>query len=362
MIDIGKILQRAWRILWNYKILWIFGVLLALTGGSSSNGNPYYQFNRNRPNQTFKPETQFSTQGLEEIRLWFRQHVIPIFMHPDKYIATLIWIGAGLLLLMLISAVIAAFIRYTSEAAVLRMVDEYEQTGTKVGFRQGWKLGWTKRAFRMWVNDLVLSLPAIFLVLLLLGLGLLFYFSVRGGYTGWAIGGSIAAIGLTFLFIFAFITLAVFLNLLRQFFTRVAVLEDAGVGESFRRGWAMFLRNWKNAALMWLVMLGVGIGFGIGAMILFFLLIPTYLVTGLAGLIVAAIPGLITFGISSIFTAVPWTWIIAGLVALPFFFMVLFLPMFLVSGWFSIYKSSAWTLTYRELKALEVLTPTDASG
>ncbi len=43
------------------------------------------------------------------------------------------------------------------------MVDEYEQTGTKVGFKQGWKLGWNRRAFRMWVIDLVVSLPVILL-------------------------------------------------------------------------------------------------------------------------------------------------------------------------------------------------------
>ena len=33
MIDIGKILKRAWHILWNYRILWIFGILLAITPG-----------------------------------------------------------------------------------------------------------------------------------------------------------------------------------------------------------------------------------------------------------------------------------------------------------------------------------------
>ena len=32
MIDIGKILKRAWHILWNYKVLWIFGILLAAYG------------------------------------------------------------------------------------------------------------------------------------------------------------------------------------------------------------------------------------------------------------------------------------------------------------------------------------------
>jgi hypothetical protein len=37
--------------------------------------------------------------------------------------------------------------------------------------------------------------------------------------------------------------------------------------------------------------------------------------------------------------------------------VVTFSPIFLVSGWGQIYQSSVWTLTYRELKALETVTP-----
>jgi len=37
---------------------------------------------------------------------------------------------------------------------------------------------------------------------------------------------------------------------------------------------------------------------------------------------------------------------------LPLFFMVLFSPLTLISGWMQIFQSSVWTLTYREFKAL----------
>ena len=42
MIDIGKILKHAWYILRNNKILWIFGILLAITSfgrGAGSNSS-----------------------------------------------------------------------------------------------------------------------------------------------------------------------------------------------------------------------------------------------------------------------------------------------------------------------------------
>lgn len=39
MFKIDQILKRAWEILWNYKVLWIFGFLLALTGAGSRGGS-----------------------------------------------------------------------------------------------------------------------------------------------------------------------------------------------------------------------------------------------------------------------------------------------------------------------------------
>ncbi len=237
------------------------------------------------------------------------------------------------------------------------MVDEYEQTGTKVGFKQGWKLGWSRRAFRIWVIDLLISLPFILFVFLLGGLGLLVFFAVRNGSEPAVAGSIIASIGCAFLFIFFFALLAVVVGLLRQFFVRAAALEDTRVGESFRRGWTLFKRNWKSASLMWLIMLGIGIGFGIGGMILFFLLIPVYIVLLIPAAIVAAVPGLLAFGITSIFAGGPLSWIIGALVALPFFFTTLFAPFALISGWYAIFESNVWTLTYREMKALEGLSP-----
>jgi hypothetical protein len=146
---------------------------------------------------------------------------------------------------------------------------------------------------------------------------------------------------------------------LRQFLVRAAILEEAGISESFHRGWAMFKNNWKSTALMWLVMLGVGIGYGIAGMILFFLLIPAYLILILPAALVAAIPAAIALGLTSIFVSGPLAWIVAFLVALPIFMMVTLAPLILVSGWYLVYKSSVWTLTYQEIRALEAVKPNE---
>jgi hypothetical protein len=363
MINIGKIIKRAWYILWNYKVLWIFGILLAVTVGSRSGGgsnggagNSGYQFNGNNGYQGF---TQSSNPTVQALNQWFQQNIAPLFVHPEQHIATFIWIGVGLLLFILVVGILSALVRYPSETAVIRMVDEFEQTGTKVGFKQGWKLGWNRRAFRLWVIDLVVSLPAIFLVALLGSLGVLVYFSVKNGSQAAVTTGVIAGIGCAFLFIFIFIILMVLLTLLRQFFVRAAALENTRIGESFSYGWAMFKRNWKSAALVWLVMLGIGIAYGIVMLIVFFLLIPAYLVLILPAAAVGAIPGLIVFGITSIFATGPLAWILGILAAIPFFFLVLFAPLSLIGGWYLVYESSIWTLTYREIKALESVAPAE---
>lgn len=363
MIDIGKILKRAWQVLWNYKVLWIFAFLLALTAGSGnsggSNGGSSYKFDGNNGyngSEGYNPDYELNPE-MAEVQTWFEENVEPLFATEQAAIRTAIWITVGIIALMIVIGLLVALVRYPTETAILRMVDNYEQTGEKVGFRAGWKLGWNRRAFRLWLIDLIIGLPALVLVLLLMGAGALFVVNMINGNEGAAIAGSVALIGCLVVFFISFAILMVFLSLLRQFFARKAALEETTVGDSFRQGWAMFKRNWKSAALMWLVMLGIGIGFGIAAMIAFFVLIPTYVIMAIPGAIVGAIPGAIAFGITSIFANAPWNWIIAVLVALPFFATVALAPMTLLQGLYMLFESNVWTLSYREMKALEALAP-----
>jgi hypothetical protein len=358
MINFGKIIKRAWHILWNYKVLWIFGVLLAITAGgigSSGGGSSSYQVNNNGANRITAPNLNGQPGvWLQEFNTWAGMNIDPIFNHPEQHVGTFIWIGVGILLFFLLVGAVMALIRYPTETAVIRMVDELEQTGTKLSFKQGWKLGWSRRAFHMWLIDLIISLPTLLFIGLLVTLGWVVYTSVRNGTTGLAVGGIVAAIGCAFVFILAFIVFMILLTLLRQFFIRQAALEDTSVGEAFRGGWAMFKGNWKSAGLMWLIMLGFRIGVGIAGVIAFFVLIPAYLIMLIPAILVAAIPGLIVFGIASIFTSTTLLAVIIGvLAALPLFFTILFSPVSFISGWYSIFDSNIWTLTYREMKVLQ---------
>jgi len=368
MIDIKKILKRSWQILWNYKVLWIFGILLALTAGGNMSGSnsgwrSQAQQNASSSFQGVTPDgvnpesiiPAGAPQWVRQLVAWFVKDVEPLFLHPEQHIRTFVTIGVVLFLVIMVFSVLAALVRYPAETAVIRMVDGYETDGNKLGFKQGWKLGWNRRAFRLWLIDLILSIPVFILILLITGAGLLVFFSMSSTFQVTNITGIVFAIGLGFLSLFLMIVVAIFLTLLRNFFVRAAALEGLGVKASMQFGWKMFKRNWKSAGLMLLVMVGIGIVFGIAGLILFFLLIPAYIVLLIPAALAAGVPALIAYGIASIFTSGPLVWVIAVLSAIPLFFTVLFTPLMLFSGWYKIYESNVWTLTYREIKAMESL-------
>jgi len=188
------------------------------------------------------------------------------------------------------------------------------------------------------------------LVLLTAGTGLIAYINRSNTIT------MALVIGLGILLFLLLILTAMFISLLRKLFARLVALEGLGVKASMQQGLAMFKRNWKSAGLIWLITCGIAIVFGIVGMILFFLLIPAYLIMIIPAAIVAVVPGGIGLGIASIFTSAPFTWVIAALSALPFFFITVFAPLILANGWYKIFGLNIWTLTYREIKARESLT------
>ncbi|HEX2997961.1 MAG TPA: hypothetical protein VHP14_24265 [Anaerolineales bacterium] len=367
MIDPIKILRRAWYILWNYRTLWIFGLVLALaagssTGNGSSNNSSRWQQNNNPsyqgPSYT-SPQDFFNDVG----RQWnnLLSQGIPDLDITGKAFVTFLWIVGGFILFMFLIGIVVAIARYVSEVAVIRMVDEYENSGTKMTVREGFRIGWSRSAWRLFLINLIVNLPVIILMLTLLVTGVLIFIAVINNNFTFNPANIVAMSGLAFLVIFIVIILSIFLGLLRYFFWRVAALEDAGVGESLRRGFALARENWKSVGIMWLVMIGLGIAWAIVSVIAVILTIPVVILTAVVAAIVSAVPGLLLLGIFSIFLSGPLPWIAAGIFILPLFFTIAFSPWLLLGSWQQVFTSTVWTLTYRELKVLPaaLIPPTD---
>jgi hypothetical protein len=360
MIDPIKILRRAWHILWNYRTLWVFGLILALAAGgtaSSRGGNNGMQWRGDGNGyQTPPPESmhEFLRNFNREMDKLFREG-IPEAGITGEALTTFLWIIGIFIVFLLLVGIVVAIARYVSETAVIRMVDEYENTGTKMVVHEGFRIGWSRTAWRLFLINLIVHLPLIFMFLIFIIVGLIMLAVIGNGDATLNVVSIAAIVGLVFLVIFVVIILSIVLNLLRHFFWRVSVLEDVGVRESLRRGFAMVRENWKSVGLMWLVMLGLGIAWAIVFIIAVIITIPIVIVTGMIGAVVVAIPALLLVGLFSLFLGGPLPWVTGVLFVLPLFFVIAFSPWILLGSWQSIFVSSVWTLTYREIKALPAL-------
>jgi len=361
-MDPIKILKRAWHILWSYRALWVFGLILALAGagshGNGSNSSSRHEANPQSSQQQPLPQDMREAfkQGSQEMQRLFNEGLTKAGISKEE-LSTLIWIGVIFVVLCLIFGLVLAVARYVSETAVIRMVDEYENTGTKMTIKQGFRIGWSRTSWRLFLINLLVNLPLILgIVLLLTGVGIAIFRSMSQGFQQPATFTIVALIGVMFLLIFVVAIISIFLGLLRHFFWRACALENLGVRESLSRGFQMARENWKNIGLMWLVMIGLGIVWAIVSIIAIILTIPVVLVTAVAGALVAVIPVLLAGGLTSLFLHGWLPWIVGTLFVLPLFFTIAFSPWLLLGSWQTVFASTVWTLVYRELKALPALT------
>jgi hypothetical protein len=95
-------------------------------------------------------------------------------------------------------------------------------------------------------------------------------------------------------------------------------------------------------------MVGLQIGWAL-------VMIPVVLLLLLVGVVVGGLVGVSVGGLSALVFEGAVPWILGFLVGIPIFIVVLASPMVFLGGLAEVFKSSVWTLTYRELKALEGL-------
>lgn len=326
-MDHARVLKRAWEILWRYRVLWIFGVIVALTAAGGAGGGGNYG--------TWSGDGE--GPGVPTI--------------PPEVVGTLVAIGVALLCLVVILTIVRLIAQYVSQTALIRMVDDYEETGEKRGVRQGFRLGWSRTALRLFVIDLLTRLPSILVVflLLLLGLGVVAWmFLTPDSAPVLNVIGAVAGIGLGFLLILVAIVVSLVVSLFRQFFFRVCALEGLGVIESLRQGYYFVRQHLKDAVLMWLIVIGLEIAWMI-------VMIPVVLVLLVVAALVAGLPALLVGGLAAFALEGPAPWILAAVIGLPIFILVMAAPLTFLGGLAEVFKSSVWTLTYRELRALEGL-------
>lgn len=366
-MDYSKVLKQAWKNVISYRALWIFGILLALTTASTSNAalsqsswradedrqgllGTGITLDWQRGDETFWEAfgDAWSDARIEmhrgfaeanrELTTLFRQD-IGLDWQVDilKFLTILLWIAVVLY-------IVGRVLHYMSETALIKMVDDQEQTGEKRRGRDGWRMAWSRTSWRLFLIDLVIDIPTaivflilfalVFAPLLLWGLGITEVGLLSVAFTS----------GLFFLFIFLAIIAGQAIKLLKQFARRTCALEDAGVFDSIGRGFKLLRKQFKEAGLVWLIMVGVNIGYPILVGIFAILLLAFGVVIG-GGL------GLLS-GLTANALGAASPILIGFAVGVPLFLLVMIIPLVFLDGLKMVFVSSTWTLTYREVRTL----------
>lgn len=346
-----NILSRAWDILWRYKTLWVFGIILALTTATFTDRVFQFSDNTEHVNQRQEPPAflgESFQEGIEDLSEGIDKLFTDVI--PEEIFRTIVTISILLGCFILVLIILRFILRYISETAIIIMVDEYDSTGGKKSWRQGFRIGWSRSAWKLFLIDLIINLPLVIIFVSLFALGLLplFAWTSANPYAG--IFGSVLAIGSSTLVIFMAIIIVALLSLLKHFFRRACVLDDRDVIGAISHGFNTVRSNFKDVLLMWLIIIGIQIGFGI-------VIIPIFLMMVIAGGLVGGIFGLVAGGITSLFANGELPIIVGAVVGTPIFLMVLIAPLAFLTGLRETFTSTTWTLTYCELRTLENLDP-----
>jgi hypothetical protein len=295
-MDFGYVLKRAWKIIWKFKVLWIFGIL-ASCGQSSGSGGNNLQY-------TFSSQ---DTNVAPQIEQFFNQ------LNP-AIIATFIGLGILVLLALIVLAILLGTV---GRIGLIRGTVKAEEGAERLTFGELWREG-LKYFWRVFGLNLLIGL-VIFLAVLAI-------FIPGAILTGVTLG----------LFAFCFIPMICLLvpvmwavYVVIEQANIALVVENLSITKAISRGWGVVRENIGSMIVMSLVLI-LGVSF-IGGIII-----------GLPLLII----GIPMFAgiVSGTTEAIRNGMIISGL------FFLAYLPiMILLSGILRSYTSSAWTLTYLRL-------------
>jgi hypothetical protein len=246
-LDYGRMLKRAWSIIWENKFLILLGIIVALGsggrggglgsggGGSSGNGESSYDF-------PFGDMPALRAEiGFPEVLIGLAALAVISFAF---LVAILVWVAATI-----------------ARGGLIAGVNTIEGGGAS-SFAAAWYAGWDK-GWRLLGIGIAPAIPTF--ILALAGLATA---GVLAGLWGW-LGQNVsvaAGIGLGVPFVVLaciLVPIALVLSLLRTFANRACMLEDLGVIASYRRGLDVLVANIGPAIVLFLVQVGISIALGL---------------------------------------------------------------------------------------------------
>ena len=324
-MDFGATISRAFNVVLKNRALWFLGFLAALAGGSGTSLNlPSGNFGGTGtgtgPNE-IPPEMQRFFDALQE------------------NIGAIIAGVAGLVCVLLVISLVLWVIRPIAEGGLIGGVDQIEREGT-TSFGQSWRIGASK-FWPLFLMGILLALP-IFIVFaiaaVLFGGSFVAIAASAAQNSGDGADALAASAGLGILCISGVLlcvsaVYGILAAALQTFGRRAVVLDNMGVIDALRKGWAVFRANLGNIILFAIIMLVIGWVVG--------------LVIGLASAAIFA-PALIS-GFADVSRSSETFNLTGGTIALAVVaFVAVTIIGAIISALFTAFNSTAWTLAYRQ--------------
>ena len=364
-MQITALFKRTWKQTWLYRATWLFGALLALTTGNGLFASSVWRGREVASHNTLRltPALTLNFPGEGVSIDLTRPEAIDIHIGSGglsgletalggiipEGVRTVVFSGSVLLAL---AALVLVTSRYVAEAGLIRMVAQSEQDGVLRSTRQGWRLGWSRSAWRLLLIDCLVYLAELAAVLLCFALALSpFLLWASGNILAGALGTAIAC-GLLILDAAATAAMLLAVSLVLPVARRQCAAEGLGVGASLRTAIGLIRSHLGHALRVWLVWAAMRLVWMVAMVPLVLLLAPLVLALLPVGLVAGGVSALAVGGVLAVFLKGALPWIIGGIAGLPALGLVLSAPILVASAPIEVLKSSWWTLAVGELRRL----------
>ncbi len=316
------IIKKAWGITWRHRALWALGFLWALVGGNRGGSFHFNQFTGGSPGRS----GDFHVGPID---------VGMMLAHIQAFVLAHLGIIALLSCFLLIFGIITAIVRYVVQAGVYRVLYHLEVDGIAPTVGAAFREGWHRRTWKLFLQDLALFTMLLILLVVLLAimaapasLAFLGHDAVRTiGVIGLVLTGIVVLV-IFWAFVVAF-------GVLSQLWWRAAVIDDMGVIDAMALALHMARARFKDVAIIWILMVGASILFGL------FVFVFMLFVIGVVA-VVAGAPGYLLYHFTQSLT-------VALLWGVPVGTVLFILPMTFVTGLYLIFTASVWNNVYLEL-------------
>jgi hypothetical protein len=288
-IEYAELLKKSFAVVWQHKVIWLFGIVLALMSGHSSVVSNLFGSLPEGVLGSFSSDTADSASGGSGIP------------DLDNYISAigpdrLMLIAAMAIVFLIISALVIFFLSTLIHGSLINLVEK-AHNGEKPEAKPALGIGWRK-ALPMIGMRLLLLIPiiaaavvvSIVVIIIAVAIALLASASTVDSLPRLGVAIAIVLAGLTIIIgIFASIVFFAALALLMEFAQRFIVIGDKNVTDSIRSAWVLLRNNLGTTFVSWLIMFAAQIPYSIVLVILLVILVVPVVLVGIKVSVIAAV-------------------------------------------------------------------------